>query len=291
MATLQDIKRKIGAVKKTAQITKAMNMVAAAKMRTVQQRMMEFRPYADKITEMMQRVSVGIDHDEYPLSREREEIKTIEVLVFTSDRGLCGAFNNNILVAAERFIKKKREEGLEVVVSSMSRKSSSHFRKRKEDVRIAKEGLLDRPSMVLAQQVGEDAMDRFLSEDVDEVYIVHARFISMANQLPTVTRLLPIAVESQEEEQLDAIEYIVEPSENELLNELLPVSLNIRLLNIMLETAVSEHAARMAAMENATNNCNDLVKDLTLVYNKARQAAITKELMDIVGGAEALRKG
>jgi len=291
MATLRDIKRKIDAVKKTSQITKAMNMVAAAKLRGAQQNMERFHPYASKFKEVIQRVASGVEERAaYELLNAREEVNKIELVLVTADRGLCGSFNNSLIVMAERFIQGKLSQGIEVSLTAAGRKGGDYFRRRKYEVRSRLTGLLNKPSYDDAFSLGQELIGLFENRDCDEVYVIYSHFVTVVKQQPTLIKLLPVEssqVEGAEEEE--AVEYLFEPSHEALLTDLLPNYVNIQILEGLYQTAVSEHAARMAAMENATNNCKELVRDLTLIYNKARQAGITTELMDIVGGAEALK--
>jgi F-type H+-transporting ATPase subunit gamma len=291
MATLRDIKRKIDAVRKTSQITKAMNMVAAARLRGAQQNMEKFHPYAVKFTEVIRRLAAGVEEvGSYALLSRREEVKKIELILITADRGLCGSFNNNLITSAEKFVRAKQAEGLEVSITAVGRKGADYFRRRKYDVRRRMTGLLNKPSYDDASALGLELIELFENGTVDEVYVVYARFVSMVRQLPTLVNILPIVPEVATEGEGGARrDYLFEPSHEELLTDLLPNYVHIQLLEFLYQTAVGEHAARMAAMENATSNCKELVKSLTLTYNKARQAGITKELMDIVGGAEALK--
>lgn len=290
MATLRDIKRKIEAVKKTQQITRAMNMVAASRLRTTQERLDKFLPYAEKLTEIMNRVAAGVEPEGFPLLVAHEEIIKVELISMTADRGLCGAFNANLIAAARRFMEEKQGQEIEVSLTTIGRKGRDHFRRRKIDRRAEYTQLLDRPELADAQTVGQEMIDLFVTYEVDEVYLCYSHFINMATQRPTIKKLLPITPETVAEETTELLEYLFEPSREGVLNELLPVYIHLQLLEAFFETAVSEHAARMTAMDNAVSNCKDMIRDLTLVYNKARQAAITKELMDIVGGAEALKK-
>ena len=291
MATLRDIKRKIDAVRKTSQITKAMNMVAAAKLRGAQQNMEKFHPYAVKFTEVIRRLAAGVEEvGSYALLSRREEVKKIELVLITADRGLCGSFNNNLITSAEKFVRAKQAEGIEVSITAVGRKGADYFRRRKYDVRRRMTGLLNKPSYDDASALGLELIELFENGTVDEVYVVYARFVSMAKQLPTLANILPIVPEVADAGGEGARrDYLFEPSHEELLTDLLPNYVHIQLLEFFYQTSVGEHAARMAAMENATSNCKELVKSLTLTYNKARQAGITKELMDIVGGAEALK--
>ena len=290
MATLRDIKRKIDAVKKTQQITRAMNMVAAAKLRTTQQQLDQFIPYATQLTEIMNRVAAGVEPEGFPLLMAHEEVVKVELISLTADRGLCGAFNTNLIATADKFIQEKEQEGLEVSLTQLGRKGRDYFRRRKRDVRVFHEGMLNNPNYGDASALGQEVIDLFLTHEVDEVYVCYSEFINMVTQRPVVKKLLPIAPETVEEEEQELLEYIFEPSREGVLNDLLPNYINLQLLEFFFQTAVSEHAARMTAMDNAVNNCKEMVRDLTLIYNKARQAAITAELMDIVGGVEALKK-
>ena len=290
MATLRDIKRKIDAVKKTQQITRAMNMVAAAKLRTTQQQLDQFIPYATQLTEIMNRVAVGVEPEGFPLLMAHEEVLKVELISITADRGLCGAFNTNLIAMAGKFMQEKEQEGLEVSVTQLGRKGRDYFRRRKRPVRVFHEGMLNKPNYGDASALGQEVIDLFLTHEVDEVYVCYSEFINMVTQRPVVKQLLPIAPETMEEEEQELLEYIFEPSREGVLNDLLPNYIKLQLLEVFFQTAVSEHAARMTAMDNAVNNCKEMVRDLTLVYNKARQAAITAELMDIVGGVEALKK-
>jgi F-type H+-transporting ATPase subunit gamma len=292
MATLRDIKRKIDAVKKTQQITRAMNMVAAAKLRTTQQKLDQFVPYATQLTEIMNRVAAGVEPEGFPLLMAHEEVVKVELISLTADRGLCGAFNTNLIAAADKFIQGKEQEGLEVSVTQLGRKGRDFFRRRKRPLRTFHEGMLNDPNYVDASALGQEVIDLFLTHEVDEVYVCYSEFINMVTQRPVVKKLLPIATETMEEEgqEQEQLEYIFEPSREGVLNDLLPNYIKLQLLEAFFQTAVSEHAARMTAMDNAVKNCKEMVRDLTLIYNKARQAAITAELMDIVGGVEALKK-
>ena len=290
MATQRDIKRKIEAVKKTQQITRAMNMVAAAKLRTTQQKLDQFIPYAKQLKEIMNRVAAGVEPEGFPLLMEHEEVVKVELISITADRGLCGAFNTNLISATEKFIAPKEREGLEVSLTLLGRKGRDYFRRRKRPTRVFHEGMLNNPNMGDATAIGQEAIELFLTHEVDEVHICYAEFINMATQRPAVKKLLPIAPVTMEEEEQELLEYIFEPSREGVLNDLLPNYIYLQILEAFFQTAVSEHAARMTAMDNAVSNCKEMVRDLTLVYNKARQAGITKELMDIVGGVEALKK-
>jgi F-type H+-transporting ATPase subunit gamma len=289
MATLRDIRRKIGAVKKTQQITKAMNMVAAAKLRGAQMRMENFRPYASKFLEVINNLSSRIDPESFPLMAQRP-VKKVELISLTSDRGLCGSFNVNLINTAEKFLKAKAQEQVEVNLVTVGKKGSDYFRRRKVQVRQAYTDLFNSFDMTTAAGIGQDSMENFLLGNADEVYLLYGQFISMGIQRPLLQKLLPIAPPAGAEGAAGGgPDYLFEPSPEAIFNELLPRYVNVQIYRGLLENAASEQAARMTAMDNATRNCKELVNSLTLIYNKARQSAITKELMDIVGGAEALK--
>jgi F-type H+-transporting ATPase subunit gamma len=293
MPTLKDVKLKIVGVKKTQQITKAMNMVAAAKLRGAQTRMEDFRPYAGKFASVMGELSGTANPTAFPLMAVRP-VKRVLLIVVTSDRGLCGAFNTNIINTAEKFFKGLGSEGREGSVYCIGRKGARYFRKSTVEMLGSLTEVMGDIQMFNARQVGQEAIGLFLDEKVDEVQLLYGRFINVGVQRPTLSRLLPISAEGlAEREEPEAAgpkaTYSYEPDPEQILNQLMPMYVNVQIMHAMLETGASEQAARMTAMDNATRACKDIIGSLTLVYNKARQSAITKELMDIVGGAEALK--
>lgn len=296
MATLKDVQTKISAVKKTRQITKAMNMVAASRLRGVQTKMDGFRPYADKFSEVLGSLAQKADDDASPLLVPKDEIKHVHILLCTSDRGLCGGFNLNLIEKAEQLIGEKQSADTVVSITAFGKKGRDWCRKAKAEIVDEHLGVVGGSfGFNVAATAGRKLVEAYLNDTYDEVYIVYANFLGMAKQVPMIRQLLPIPpLEKEEAEAGDAdapymAEHICEPSPEELLEELLPMSVFVQIYNALLETSTSEHAARMMAMDNATKACNDMINDLTLAYNKARQAAITAELMDIVGGAEALK--
>ena len=295
MATLKEVKIKIEAVKKTRQITKAMNMVAASKLRGAQAAMEGFRPYAGKFAEVLGNLLEKADEDVSPLLIPHEEVNNIHLVLCTSDRGLCGGFNSNLIVKAESLIKEK-EEYIEFSFTNFGKKGRDWCRRNKLPIMSEHLGVVGTKfNFNVAATTGRNLIDGFLDETYDEVYIVYSEFISMARQVPVLQQILPIPAMKEVEEELEVeerpylAEHICEPSLGELVAEMLPRNVYVQLFSALLETSTSEHAARMTAMDNATNACNEMLDNLTLVYNKARQAAITAELMDIVGGAEALK--
>jgi len=296
MATLKDVLIKIGAVKKTKQITKAMGMVATSKLRGAQQNMDGFRPYAAKFAEVLGSLAEKAGEGASPLLVPRDEVKKINILLCTSDRGLCGGFNVNLITAANNFVKERSEQEVDISFTNFGKKGRDWCRKNKMQIDSEHLGIVGAKfGFNVASTAGQKLVDGFLDEIYDEVYVVYSEFVSMARQIATVKQILPIPhIETAEEEEVDTdkpyqAEHICEPSAKELLGDLLPRQVYVQLFSALLETSTSEHAARMAAMDNATNACDDMVDSLTLAYNKARQSAITAELMDIVGGAEALK--
>jgi len=289
MSSLKDVKTKIAGVKKTSQITKAMNMVAAAKLRGAQLKMENFRPYADQFNKAMTSLSGSMETSQFPLMEVRE-VKAVELVVVTSDRGLCGSFNANILKTADKLVKKLEGEGKQVSVVCVGKKSRNFFRKSGK-VRNSYVDIMGTFQMFNAREIAQDVAANFLAGESDQVQIVYGQFVSVAIQRPNNAPLLPIQSVAGDEAAAQAVaeDYIYEPSPTEIMDVLLPLYLNVMVYHTMLEVGASEHAARMTAMDNATNACKDIIANLTLVYNKARQAGITAELMDIVGGAEALR--
>jgi len=295
MATLKDVKTKISAVKKTKQITRAMNMVAASRLRGAQQQMEAFRPYADKFAEVLGSLADKSGEAANPLLVPREVVKSIHLVLCTSDRGLCGGFNSALISAAEKFMREKSGQDRQVTTTAFGKKGRNWLRKSKVPIVDAHLGVVGgRIAFNVAAVAGRKIVDDFLKGTYDEVFVIYSDFLSVARQQPTLKQLLPIpslapAAAEIEEDKPYMPEHICEPSPEELLGELLPRNIYVQLYRALLETSTSEHAARMTAMDNATKACNDMIEDLTLAYNKARQAAITAELMDIVGGAEALK--
>ncbi|KMY68623.1 ATP F0F1 synthase subunit gamma [Desulfocarbo indianensis] len=294
MAALRDIQNKIAAVKKTRQITRAMNMVAAARLRQVQEKTERFKPYAAKFAEVLASLSQGIDPEIHPLLAVPEQVDKVGMILLTADRGLCGSFNMNLINKGQKFLQEQAALGHEAQAHVVGRKGCDYFRRRKTEITTQMPGVMNVIDFDLAVSVARLGLNAFLAGEVQEVYIIYSDFRSMASMPTVVERLLPIQPEPVEGEEAEAgggLEYITEPSAEEILVDLLPRYLNVRVYSALLNTATSEQASRMTAMDNATKNCKEMIENLTLVYNKARQAAITAELMDIVGGAEALSQG
>lgn len=292
MPGLKDVKDKIKGVKKTAQITKAMNMVASAKLRGAQEKMERFRPYAGKFAEAMRDLSGGMESSDLPLMEVRD-VKTVEIVVVTSDRGLCGSFNANIIKAADRLRKQYEAEGKKVSFVTVGKKGTQTFKKSGK-LRAQFNDIMSSFQMYNAREISQTITEAFLSGESDQVDIVYGKFYSVGIQKPEREELLPIKPVTGGEEATQSQagisgSYSYEPDPGEIMEVLLPLFLNVQIYHAMLEVGASEHAARMTAMDNATSACKDMIKQLTQLYNKARQAAVTGELMDIVGGAEALK--
>jgi len=292
MPSLKDVKTKIAGVKKTAQITKAMNMVSSARLRGAQLKMEAFRPYAGKFDEALRTISANMKSGDFALMQSRE-VKTVEILVVTSDRGLCGSFNSNIIKMAEKLMNKHEAAGKKVTLVCVGKKGNRYFRKTGK-VREKYVDIMGNFQMFNARAIAQDVAANFIAGGSDEVQLIYGGFISVARQVPRTLPFLPVksveaADAANEAKTGQAGDYIYEPSPEEIMDVLLPLYTNVMVYNAMLEVGASEHAARMTAMDNATRACKDIITNLTMVYNKARQSAITGELMDIVGGAEALK--
>ena len=288
MPSLRDLRKKIDAIKKIGQITKAMNMVASAKLRSLQGRLEGFRPYREKFDEVLEQLlsAPGLNKGRIPYLQERDPIKKVGLILITADRGLCGAFNSNLIREAEKLIERFKREGKEIEMILVGRRGISYFRRR-IPVREVFGDVMARVLMQDARKIARSAINAFLAGEWDEVYLIYGYFINIVRQIPKVEKFLPLSFEVGEKKVTGS--FIYEPEEEELLPQILPLYLNTKIFSAMLETAVSEQAARMTAMDNANRACSDMVKQLTLYYNKVRQASITKELMDIVGGAEAIK--
>ncbi len=288
MASLKSIKKRIVSVKNTRQITKAMKMVSAAKLRRAQENVVAARPYAKKLGEVLQRLAQSQGSEGHPLLEKRVSEKALVILV-TSDRGLCGGFNANISKAAERFIKERKGDYSEITVLTIGRKGYE-FLKNRQTIRKNYSGVLSTLNYQTAAMLAQEVIAGYLEGDYDEVFLLYNAFRSVMSQDITLQQLLPITPpEAAEEEGELAPEYIYEPSKGELLAELLPKYIEVTMFKAMLESVASEHGARMTAMDSASKNATEMIGKLTLVYNRARQAAITTELMEIISGAESIK--
>jgi F-type H+-transporting ATPase subunit gamma len=286
MATLKIIRKRITSIRNTQQITKAMKMVSAAKLRRAQEAALLARPYADKMNEILINLSARVSRSAHPLLAIREE-KRIQLVLVTSDRGLCGGYNANLVRAAEAFIRN-HGAGKEILLGLVGRKGADYYRRRRGETGERYLNFLSTPAEELAAVIAEKLIARFVDGETDAVYLIYSHFRSALSQVPTVEKILPVALsETQEPEQLT--EYLYEPGAEELLSSLLPRITEIKIQRALLEAAASEHGARMTAMDSATTNASKMMGSLTLQMNRARQASITRELMEIVGTAEALK--
>ncbi len=287
MANLKEIRQRIRSVKNTRQITKAMKMIAASRLRKAQEAIEAKRPYAKRLKQVIDTLATRAESVDHALLRVREP-KNVLLLVFTSDRGMCGGFNVNILRTTERYMANATEHDL-VKLSVIGRKGQDYFKRRPHyEIEKNYEGVFNNISFDTANEIGDDIVGAYMTEGLDAAYIVYNEFKSAIAQEVVVERLLPIEPdEGAADDDLQDFDY--EPSKTAVLDEVLPLYVNIQIYRAILESIASEMGARMTAMDAATRNASDLIDKLTLTYNRARQAAITKELMEIIGGAEALK--
>ncbi|MDH3728004.1 MAG: ATP synthase F1 subunit gamma [Myxococcales bacterium] len=288
MANLKDIRKRIGSVKSTQKITRAMKLVAGARLRKAQENIERLRPYALKTHEVLSGVAarVGGDEEVHPLLARREP-KNVMLVVLTADRGLAGAFNSNINKMAYNRWKELETQGSNVSFGIIGRKGRDYFTRRDANIRHDFLGVFEELSVDKAGEIGRYIVDDYSDLDLDACYLVYNEFKSAISQQVVVEPFLPITPLQLAEDQLG--DFIYEPSQDALLDRLLPMYVEIEIYRALLESVASEHGARMTAMDAATNNASDMIDRLTLQYNRARQAAITKELMEIIGGAEALK--
>lgn len=286
MANLKAIKKRIVSVKNTRQITKAMKMVSAAKLRRAQENVVAARPYAGKLAEVLERLARSQEADPSPLMVKRDTGRALLVVV-TSDRGLCGGFNANLSKAAERFIKERSGDFKEISLMTIGRKGYEFLRNR-HTVRKHHGNIFSTLSYQTAALIAAELVEGYLAEEYDEVYVIYNAFKSVMTQDITLEQLLPIVPKAGAEEEVGT-EYIYEPSKAALLDELLPKHIEVQVFKALLESVASEHGARMTAMDSASKNATEMIGKLTLIYNRARQAAITTELMEIISGAESIK--
>jgi len=265
--------------------------VAASKFKTANLRMDNFRPYASKLKEVIDSLINRLEGAVHPLLEVRE-VKKVWILCMTSDRGLCGGFNNNVIKTTERVIKQFEREGKEITMIPIGKKGRDYFRK-KVPLRDERTDIMKKFDMETASQIAKILEEAFISGEYDELYLIYNEFRNVAVQRPVVLKVLPLPFAPHQEGLSfeKRINYIYEPAEADLLGKLLPLYMNVMIFRALLETSAGEHGARMVAMDNAKRNCEEMIDRLTLKFNKVRQAAITAELMDIVGGTEALAKG
>ncbi|MBI2528596.1 MAG: ATP synthase F1 subunit gamma [Candidatus Rokubacteria bacterium] len=287
MATLRDIQRRIRSVQSTQKITRAMKLVAASKLRRAQERLIEARPYAHKMRELLGSLVARAGEEAHPLLARRATGRRRLVIV-TADKGLCGAFNSNVLRASLQFLREAGEVDVTLVV--VGKKSRDFYRRRRWAVKSEMLGFFDRLAFSHARELADGLMQGYLAEEVDEVHLIYNEFRSVAVQRVRRGQLLPIQADGAGAGDGAPADYIYEPSAEAILASLLPRHVTTQVYRALMESVAGEHGARMTAMEAATKNAKEMIGVLTIQYNKARQERITKELLDIVGGAEALRQ-
>lgn len=285
MASLKAIRKRITSVKSTQKITKAMKMVSAAKLRRAQEAATAARPYAEKLSALLRNVAARVGSTAHPLFEARPEERTVDVLLVTADRGLCGGYNANLLRRTEALLQERGRERVRLTI--IGRRGFDYFKKRHVTIIDQHINLFGGPSSDLARDLADRLARAFADGTTDAVYLIYSHFRSALVQVPTVERLLPIVPETTA--QAEALDYLYEPDAAQLLDRLSRQYVTVLIHRAFLEAIASEHGARMTAMDSATSNATDMIDRLTLDMNRARQATITKELMEIVGGAEALK--
>ena len=286
MATLKAIRKRIVSIRNTQQITKAMKMVSAAKLRRAQEAVVQARPYAEKVAALLKNLSARVAQEAHPLLMQREE-KRVDLWLLTADRGLCGGYNANLIRAAEGFLRVHGREK-EIQLAVVGRKGVDYFRRRRVEMIARYPNAWSKSMGELAAEIAEQMIGRFVRGETDGAYILYSRFRSALSQVPTLEKLVPAATAAEQREELP-VEYLFEPDVRTLLASLLPKVVEVGIYRALLEAVASEHGARMTAMDSATTNAADMISSLTLQMNRARQASITRELMEIVSTAEALK--
>lgn len=292
MANLKEIRTRISSVQGTRQITNAMKMVAAAKLRKAQDTIIQMRPYANKLQEILSHLTESLDSTQENVYGAVRDVNKVLIVAISSNKGLCGAFNANVAkkvieVCNNQYWKQKRDDQIDII--SIGKKATDLLKNKKIKVSDEQNDLLDNMSYELVVALAEKIMRSFASGIYDEVQIVYNQFRNAAIQDLIVEQFLPVLPSEEDKGETTHADYILEPSKELIVEELIPKSLKIQLYKTFLDSIASEHGARMTAMHKATDNASDLIKDLQLEYNKARQASITKEILEIVGGAEALK--
>ena len=294
MAKTRELKRRIRSIRKTRQITKTMEMVSTSKLKRATDRVHAARPFAEKLGDVISRLLDPELRERYPLLRQPAKVNRAAVVLITSNRGLAGAFNVNLIREARRLLERLRGDGVEAELHAVGRKGIAFFRFQKRKMEISRTDITDRPSLDDAMSVIEPLRERFERGELDEVYIVYAQFRSAVSTPPGVVKVLPVEArgeskgEGEQEGSRWVANYILSPSADEILNRLLPLYVRNAMYRALVETAAAEHGARRTAMKNATDNAGDMLDLLNRTYNRARQAQITQEIAEIVGGAAAL---
>ena len=288
MANLKEIRNRIKSVKNTRQITKAMKMIAASRLRKAQQAIEAKRPYAQRLSDVITSLATRAEHEDHPLLAVREPKKVL-LLVLTSDRGMCGGFNVNISRATEAYVRNNGSVHDEIKLSIIGKKGQDYFGRRPQySIEQMYQGIFENIGFDKANEIGDDIVSAFQSQGLDAVYLVYNEFKSAISQEVVVEKVLPVDTPEQGDDAVN-LDFEYEPSKRAVLDEVLPLYVNMQVYRAILESIASEMGARMTAMDAATRNAGELIDKLTLKYNRARQAAITTELMEIIGGAEALK--
>jgi F-type H+-transporting ATPase subunit gamma len=286
MASLREFRKRIASVKNTQKITNAMKMVSAAKLRRAEEAIKSARPYSDKMRSVLMSLAERINPGVHPLVTVQPVQKALLVLI-TADRGLCGAFNTGLVRRSEAFIKEQSAKGVQVDLLTVGRKGNDYFRRRPVVIAEKFTNVMGKVNFELAGNIVSISTEKFISGDYQEVYVLYNSFRTAVTQILTLRKLLPVTPETEEFKKRR--EYLYEPSEEELLEEILPRYIQVQIFTALLDSVASEHGARMSAMEAATTNAEEMINKLTLKHNRLRQESITTELMEIVGGAEALK--
>jgi F-type H+-transporting ATPase subunit gamma len=287
MANLKEVKQRINSVMSTQQITRAMKMVSAAKLRRAQDKIVQMRPYSQKLTAILNNVSAASEGDTDIVFAVKREVKKVLFVPITSDKGLCGAFNTNILKATQAAITSQFSNA-EVTILPIGKKANEFYKKSNIKVVDTYFGIFQQLSFDAVKEAADFTMNGFLAGDYDQVFLVFNEFKNVATQLVNVEQFLPMSPKEVEAVPTAEIDYLLEPSRTYIIEELVPTSLKIQFYKAVLESNASEHGARMTAMDKATENAGELLKELKLMYNRTRQAAITNEILEIVAGANAL---
>lgn len=287
MAGTKEIRKRIASVKNTQQITRAMKMIAAVKLRRAQENILAARPYALLTLDVLGSLALRADEKSHPLLAQRSP-KNVWIFVVTSDKGLCGSYNGTIVRETDSYLKNKGGIHENITLSFIGRRGYEYFKKRKVDIGTNYKEVMDNVTYDQAARIGNDIISAYVEENLDAIYLIYNEFKSAISQKVTVEKLLPIKPISIDEHEAP-VDYLYEPSRKEVLNDILPRHIKIQLYRVLLEATASEHGARMTAMDNATRNAGEMISRLTLLYNRLRQQAITTELVEIVSGAEALK--
>jgi F-type H+-transporting ATPase subunit gamma len=289
MPSLIDIRRRVRSTKSTQQITKAMKMVSSSKLRRAQERIQRSRPYAQEMLRVFNNLATRVDPSAHPLLNADPKPGRTLLVVITADRGLCGGFNTNVIKSASQFVAEHSSNpARDVALALVGRKGRDFFMRRGFDVLYEEVGLFQQVKWPHAQAIAKSCIEEFLGPDISSVYLVYNEFRSILSQRVVVERLLPIPKLEAQSPAIDSVDYLFEPSPEQLLSVLLPYHVSVQVARALLESSAAEHAARMTAMDAATRNAKEMVERLTLYMNKVRQAAITREIIEIVAGAQSV---